>query len=92
MKMSKPGLCCEKCFAKIAKRNTKAARIWLNLCEIQKTSSVFGIYMPDIPEFRVLEKLGFITSTETNEMILIKVHGKKVDSLGLFFCGGNCSE
>lgn len=92
MKMSKPGLCCDDCFSLIAKRNSAAARIWLYLCEIQETCALFGIEMDDTPEFNILERLGFITTTDLNKHIVIKVHGRHRDSLGNFFCGGHCGR
>lgn len=90
MKMSKPGLCCDRCFELLAKRSTNAAKLWLDLCEIQSTCEVFGIKLEDNPFFQLLENLEFITTTDLPSMILIKVHGQTHDSLGPFFCGGNC--
>lgn len=90
--MSKPGLCCDVCFALIAKRSTTAAKLWLDLCEIELCAKVFGLLVPDLPEFQLLEHLGFITTTETSNLIIVKIHGKRKDSLGDFFCGGKCGE
>jgi hypothetical protein len=74
----------------IAKRNTTAARWWLDLCAIQDTCSLFALIIPDNPYLELLEALGFITTTETMSMIIVKVHGKEQDGLGSFFCGGMC--
>lgn len=92
MKMSKPGLCCDECFALIAKRSTPAARWWLDLCHIQETCSIFGLAIPDNQILQLLEQLGFITTTETMNMIVVKVHGREEDALGTFFCGGRCGQ
>lgn len=92
MKMSKPGLCCDDCFALIARRSSGAASLWLNLCEIQLGHEIFGLKLPDLPEFQILENLGFVTTTETNDMILMKVHGKRDDLAGTYFCGGKCGQ
>lgn len=92
MKMSNPKLCCDDCFELIAKRNTTAAKWWLDLCSIQDLHSIFGLKILDNEFLQLLEHLRFITTTETQELIVVKVHGKKTDSLGSFFCGGNCGR
>jgi hypothetical protein len=92
MKMSKPGLCCDDCFALIAKRSPNAAIVWADLCEIQSRCEIFGLKMEDNPTIQLLESLGFLTSTEIPGIILIKIHGQEQDPLGSFFCGGNCGE
>lgn len=92
MKMSKPGLCCDECFELIAKRSTNAARLWLDLCHIQDTCALFGLAIQDNPYLQLLEILGFITTTDVMDLIVVKVHGKEVDPLGSFFCGGNCGR
>lgn len=92
MKMSKPGLCCDQCFELLAKRSTKAARLWIDLCEIQSTCSIFGLRIEDNPLLQLLEVLQFITTTDVMNLIIVKVHGQKEDGLGPFFCGGNCDE
>ena len=84
------GLCCDKCFALIAKRNTSAAKLWLDLCEIQLTLNVFGLLLPEIPGLRLLEVLDFIATTETRDLVIVKVYGKKNMGGKIFFCGGYC--
>ncbi len=90
--MSKPGLCCDACYDLIAKRSEPAARIWLDLCEVQARGSIFGLKIDDNEYFLLLETLGFILTTDTKEYILFKVLGKGVDALGAFFCGGRCDR
>lgn len=90
MLMSKPGLCCDECFDLLAKRSTVAARMWLDLCEIQNTCSIFGLKIDDNPPLQLLEYLGFVTTTDSHNLLVVKVHGKEEDGLGSFFCGGNC--
>jgi hypothetical protein len=92
MKMSKPGLCCDECFDLLAKRSPRAARLWLDLCEIQNTCALFGLKIHDNELLQLLEILSFITTTDTKEVIVVKVHGKVEDTLGSFFCGGNCGR
>lgn len=90
MKMSKPGLCCDSCFGIIAKQDTRAARLWLDLCHLHLQSSIFGLLMTEDPAIRQLELLGFITTTETPQMIIVKVHHFHADEDESYFCGGKC--
>lgn len=92
MKMSKPGLCCDSCFGLIARRSTNAARLWLDLCELQIKSPLFGLRTPDFPNLNLLERLGFIITTDIPGIIMVKVRGFHKDSLGTYFCGGKCGE
>jgi hypothetical protein len=48
--------------------------------------------MEDTKEFQLLENLGFITTTDIMDMIVVRVHGKRTNSLGSYFCGGNCGN
>lgn len=90
MPMSKPGLCCDKCFEMIARRHTASAKLWLDLCELQLYSHVFAIKSQDFEMLRLLEVLGFIVTTDTPDYIIVKVKGKKYDGKGAFFCTGQC--
>lgn len=93
MKMSNPGLCCDDCFAMLAKRSTRAAKLWLDLCDAQRRYGIFGLVTPDTtPSLLLLEHMGFITTTDTRDLIVVKVHGQEDDQLGAFFCGGKCDE
>lgn len=90
--MSSHGLCCDECFTLIAKRSTSAAKLWLDFCEIQETCLLFGIVMDDTEDIQLLEQLRFITTTDIQDMIVIKVHGRDTDALGPYFCGGSCGR
>jgi hypothetical protein len=91
--MSKPNLCCDECFVMIAKTSTVAAILWLDLCDIQFKYGIFGLVSSDsAPSLRLLEQMGFITSTESLDSIYIKVNGAKIDEFGSFFCGGKCDK
>jgi hypothetical protein len=93
MKMSKPGLCCDDCFALLAKTNTKAARLWMDLCEAQRRYGVFGLVTSDTtPSLLLLERMGFIITTDTRDLIVVKVRGEQDDQDGFFFCGGRCDD
>lgn len=90
--MSKPGICCDNCFGLIARRSTSAARLWLDLCDLQMNSQMFGLRTQDFPTLRLLETLGFILTTEIPGIIMVKVQGRHDDPLGTYFCGGKCGE
>jgi len=94
MKMSKKGICCDRCFALIARDSTDAAKMWLDLCELYLEAPLFGLILPNdiLPSVRLLEILRFITTTDTPEMIIVKVHGYKKDDEQPFFCGGRCND
>jgi len=86
--MSKYFVCCEKCFEKISRRSTNAAKWWMDLCTThlnnsEKTITVIG----DNPNLRLLETLGFLVSTETDDCIYINVKGHMRSEDGEhFFC------
>lgn len=91
--MNKPRLCCDSCFNMIAEKSIEAAKLWLDMCDLQASSkaAAFGIRDPDIfPWIRQLELMGFVLTTDQKELTLVKVLGEKHDNLGLYFCGGMC--
>lgn len=92
MKMSSDALCCDDCFHLIAKRNSTAASLWLDLCQLEKTYNIFGLRMDDFPNLRLLETMGLLVSTDTDELIIIKVNGKKIDEDGPYYCGDLCEQ
>lgn len=93
MKMSKPALCCDDCFAMLAKNNTKIARLWMDLCEAQCRYGIFGLVSSDTtPSLVFLERLGFILTTDTRDLIIVKVRVERDEDDRLFFCGGQCDS
>ncbi len=88
MQMSKYFVCCEQCFETIGKRNTRAARLWMDLCAMRlATSEVFTLKTLDFPELRVLETLGFVVSTDKPQSIAIRIKGHMNTEDGQsFFC------
>lgn len=91
MKMNE-AVCCHHCFEQLGKRSVHSAKLWLDLCDLNVKNGLFGIKMDDFPELRMLEVLGFITTTEQAEFIMVKVNGEKLDEKGKYFCCGSCSE
>lgn len=90
MKMSEPKLCCDECFDIIAKESTTAAHMWLDFCEFQITLPIFCLVTPFLNSIKLLENMGFILTTETQDIIIVKVLGRKDDLAGPYFCCGRC--
>lgn len=91
MKMTK-AICCEHCFHFISKKNQAAGALWLELCDLKILHGKFGLHLEDFKELALLEQLGFITTTETKNLILVRVNCEKYDADGRFFCGSNCYD
>lgn len=94
MKSSNPVLCCDKCFKLIAEQSTRAARLWIDLSDLQARCSVIALRKISVTHsktLRLLEILGLLVSTDTKEFTLVKINKKK-DDKGFFFCGGRCGE
>ncbi len=81
-------MCCEKCFETIGKRNTRAAKIWMDVCCMHlNTGKVVFLKNQDFPELRVLEMLGFLISTDQQNGLAIRVNGHMSTEDGEhFFC------
>lgn len=96
MQMSKYFACCERCFETIGKRSTNAAKLWLDLCALRLIrGDIMSIDLPDFPELRALETLGFVVSTDQPQKIIVKVKGHCLTEDGQdFFCvmGGDHEE
>lgn len=93
--MDKYFVCCEDCFQTLAKMNTKAARLWMDLCALRMaTAPIFRISYIEYPELRSLETQGFVVSTENHEGITIRVEGYMQTTTGEdFFCvRGGCHD
>jgi len=88
MQMSKYFICCEKCFETIGKKNTKAARLWMDFCAMKlQNGEVVEIETQDFPELRVLENLGFLISTEKKNSLAVRIKGHMSTEEGEhFFC------
>lgn len=86
--MSKYFVCCEQCFESIGKRNTAAAKFWMDICTLQMNRDATRIdaNSPKLPELRHLELLGFVVSTDWNDCILVKAKGYFINSNGHYFC------
>ena len=91
--MSNPLLYCFDCFVFLSKTNIKAARLWNDLCEAHRRYGIFGLVTSDTtPSLIFLERMGFIITTDTRDLIVVKVCGQQDDQDGFFFCGGRCDE
>lgn len=86
-------MCCSKCFQKICMQSISAGKLWLHLCEIQATTFMNPVSgEKGSKELAILEKMGFITTTDVNDHIVVKVHGMQQDEEGIYFCIGNCND
>ncbi len=92
MMMSKADLCCGLCFELIARQSLKAAKLWVELCNIRRRSYLFGLMIQDTENLQLLEQMRFITTTETDEMIIVKMPPALEDEAGAYFCRGDCEE
>lgn len=90
--MSDSAKCCDECFDLLARQSPPAAALWIKLCEIQETCRIFALRIDDNPYLTLLEKARFITTSETADTIIVKVHGKIYDPDGSYFCGGCCGK
>jgi hypothetical protein len=71
----------------IAQQNTAAARLWLDLCELLLKSRLSGLKILDTPELKLLETMRVISTTETNDMIIVKIFSLISDGEEVLFCG-----
>ena len=86
MKMSKYFMCCDECFSNIAKKNSKAAKAWMDMCTLYlEKGNIFRIL--ECPAIQILEHLRFIVSVDEEDCIAIKVQGHMLTEEGEhFFC------
>jgi hypothetical protein len=85
--------CCDECVFWIARKDPSLAKFWMDICDIaSKFGALFGLPYIHQEELRDLELLGFIETTDTKICILVKVKGKKEDTIGTYFCGGKCGN
>jgi len=93
MQMSKYFICCEQCFETICRKNTRAGKVWMDICAMHMSiGEIFLIENTESQELKYLENLGFLISTDTNNGILLRIKGHIFTDDGQdFFClkGGN---
>lgn len=95
MQMSKYFICCEKCFEMIGKRNTRAARCWMDFCaHYLEHGEVIFMKNKDFPELRILELMGFLISTDNKDgtAICVKGHMNTEDGEHFFCVKDGCHE
>ena len=81
-------MCCEKCFQILGRKSTDAAKIWMDICAVSLNvqRDVVSIEGYD-KEVRVLEKNGFVISTELDYGMYVKVKGHYETTTGEhYFC------
>lgn len=91
MKMTDQSLCCDRCFHILAQKSPSAAKMWLDLCDIQfHTKRLVGLINFDLTSLRLLEILGFIITSETHELVIVNVK-TNISEDNQYFCGGKCA-
>lgn len=81
MKMNNYCVCCANCLADIAKRDTAAARLWMDLCVLGlQRGSLLAIRddeqeHPFVRAALLLEQMGFILTTDQAEDIIVRLNG-----------------
>ena len=69
--------CCSKCFEQIAKKSTCAARLWLEICDVIYQGELLRVFSSGETLFdehlKILEELGYVLSTDLEEVLAIKL-------------------
>lgn len=86
--MKKYFICCQKCFETIGKKNTRAAKLWMDFCAYgMRIGETFEIGNANSKEIGILENLGFIITTERPISLMVKIKGHLMSEDGEhFFC------
>jgi hypothetical protein len=73
--------CCPKCFQSIAHLNTRAAKLWVDMCEyVSFTGNNIVLKDKYCGEDLIdLEKFGYIISTDDETRIIVKLNGLTQD-------------
>lgn len=84
-------ICCSDCYDRIESHGTSFAEAWVRLCKMRMESKEWIAFNRDLLEFEILEEMGFLVSTEYEDVILVKLNGyTKTEDNEDFFCV--CSE
>jgi hypothetical protein len=73
-------VCCNQCFHTIASNDAPAAKLWLDLCAyFVKWEGNFKLRENRVPgvikHFRNLEKMGFISTADGPDSVVVRVNG-----------------
>jgi len=96
--MNENYICCGDCFEVLAKKNTRSAKWWMDMCKLKmefseiRGNGLFVIEDSDFEEITLIEKLKLISTCDCKDGVIIKVNGPKKDEDGLIFCGDLCSN
>ncbi len=85
-------MCCNLCFREIAKKNTSAAKLWIDLCA--HATNIGGLMAYDESKLSAasvslvsgLEKWGYLLSTDRPKDLVIKMLGWEFDVGTDTFC------
>jgi hypothetical protein len=73
--MNEKFICCEECFNILREKSSQCVNLWKTLCQFHLKGEVILCFLPELPEFRILEQMGYIVSTETDTSLAVKVNG-----------------
>ena len=83
-------ICCERCFESIALISPRAAKLWMDFCAYHLELGIVALDEKKLPEVELLESLGFLLTTDTDDLTLIRVEGEmKTEEGEPFFCKNN---
>jgi hypothetical protein len=95
MKMSNT-YCCARCFEDIAKKNTCAARLWLEICDVIFQGEVLRTVSSGESVFdehlRVLEEMQYVLTTDQADVVCIKLSNFDPLNPKYPFCRGRHDE
>jgi hypothetical protein len=91
---SKYYISCPKCLENVARIDTRAARLWMDLCALKLQRGEVLEFDYSSLELDILERLGYIVTTEKNKSkILLKLKGAFYERTSNdIFCIKNCSH
>ena len=86
--MNKNFTCCQECYDVLREKSSQTADLWMLLCKYRLIEgNIIHCFIPELPELRILENLGFIVTTEKEDIIAVKVRGYLLSVDGEpFFC------
>jgi len=75
-------MCCNQCFENLAKKDTTAAKLWIDLCAYACKLGVFGFVEArthhSINPLRTLESMGYLKSADGLDMVKMRMMGHQV--------------
>ena len=93
MIMDKYFISCEYCYIRLNQKSQRVTKVWMELCALAMIDGeIIQTLNKDCSEFRTLETMGFIVSTERTDGLSIRVlgHGNTIAGEHYFCPHGGC--